>query len=460
MTSRRTFLKMGAAGLLLPAAAGLRPGIARAEGPPPKRLILFHHPQGTVLSQHVPTGTPDSFSFPYITEPLAPWTDRLVMLTGIDNRMPRFNSVGNAHFNANYTFLTGMPFATQDESALSAAGPSIEQVVAERVGGGVPFPRLDFAVGGSETADGFLTQYEGAYHWAGPYAPISYMNDPATALIRVFGDQTLSPEEIASQRDRREAVLGSVLQRMQAMKAAYGGADLSRLESHEDRLTELADRIAAGTGTCTPPELVAPAGYRYGLDDDVSATLFTEIITSALACDLTRVATLTFANSHAPEFPWLWERNGGSPIVPLSSFDNWHAMVHADYQAGMEIAYRWYMEVLADLLQRLSETTDADGDNMLDTTLVVALSEYSSGRHWNNALPVVLAGGLGCATPGRWLDFMGGSVSDFEASGGYLDSSATTNQLWTSVLNLFGEDDGEFGLVDASVPNGPLPGLL
>jgi hypothetical protein len=72
----------------------------------------------------------------------------------------------------------------------------------------------------------------------------------------------------------------------------------------------------------------------------------------AFACDLTRVATLHFANGHSHDFPWLWAKNGG-PIVDTLAWENWHAMVHADFQPGMEWVYRWYLEMLADLLTQL-----------------------------------------------------------------------------------------------------------
>jgi hypothetical protein len=86
------------------------------------------------------------------------------------------------------------------------------------------------------------------------------------------------------------------------------------------------------------------------------------------------------------------------------------------------------------------------------------MPEFSSGRHWTRNLPAVLAGGVG-DRGGRWLDFMSGTVEDVEAMGGYLDATATTNQLFTSVLQLLGEADTSFGTVADDMPEGPLPGL-
>ena len=78
-----------------------------------------------------------------------------------------------------------------------------------------------------------------------------------------------------------------------------------------------------------------------------------DILIAALACDMTRVGTISFANAQDHGFEWLWSENGDQPIVDRSRFDNWHAMVHADYQSGMEYVYRWYSKMLARFLQTI-----------------------------------------------------------------------------------------------------------
>ena len=59
------------------------------------------------------------------------------------------------------------------------------------------------------------------------------------------------------------------------------------------------------------------------------------------------------------------------------------------------------MDMFADLLQKLNDTQDIDGDNMLDTSMVLAISEFSSGRHWNTSLPMIFSGNFGSAPMGR-----------------------------------------------------------
>ena len=454
-SSRRRFVKGGLAASLLPFfAKASRADDTGAPSPGPKRLLIVHTPQGTVLPQFVPTGSERSFSLPFVLEPLAAFQDRMVAVTGLDNRAPGYNTVGNAHDNANLTLFTGRPFYVQDSAVLTAASATFEQQVAERLTGEAPFDRLDFTVGG--------TAWEGIYttdrFYYGPYDPIQAYNDPFVALARIFGDSSLSPADAWALRARRSSVLDAVMGQFNQMNRHLDRPGRDRLAAHLDKVSQLEARIAAGVGECNAPVLSTPAGYDYTYDDSVTAPILNEIIATALSCGLTKVATLEFANGHDHDFSWLWGDNGG-PIVDTSVWDNWHAMVHADYQPGMEWVYRWYMSCLADLLGRLDAAVDADGDNLLDTTLVLWMSEFSSGRHWTRNLPALLFGAVGEGGGGRWLDFQAGTVEDIEEMSGYLDGTATTNQLFVSLLQLLGQPDTEFGHVADDMPAGPLPGL-
>lgn len=457
MWTRRKLLKVGGASLVLPFLPMFR-GSARAQSIPggPKRLVIVHYPQGNVMPQWVPSGDEHDFTLPYISAALERHRDRLLFISGVDNRMPNRNDVGNAHFNANYTVFTGRPFLEQDNSRLSPAGPSIEQVVAETLAGQTPFPRLDFAVGGQQNNNGLLNANEGQFFWYGPRDPVAAYNNPNAALLRLFGDNNVPPEDAWAQRARRSSVLNGVLDNFSALRRRLPAEDIAALDAHEDKLRQLESRIANGVGECNAPNFTFPPGYDARLDDDVSTPIFNQLLTAVLSCDLTRVVTLNFANGNSPEFPWLNARNGG-PIVDLNLFENWHSMVHADFQDGMEHAFRWYHEMFADLLDLMAAAQDADGDNLLDTSLVVFMSEYSSGRHHHNALPVILAGNLPGAQMGRWVNHL--SVSAEQLGPSDL-SGTTTNQLWTSVLHAFGRDDETFGLRADDLPTGPLPGLI
>lgn len=449
---RRTFLQHSA---LMPLIYPLRS--ARAMPTVPKRLIVFHHPQGTILRDFIPTANGSTFDLSYITQPLEPFKENLILISGLDNIMPRYNEISTAHPNANYTFLTGRPFLHQDPQRLTASGPSIEQVVAQRISQNTPFERLDFAIGGPRSESGILLPSESAYFWYDAEEPVAYFQDPNTALLRIFGDQSIDPNAAYQQSSRRSAVLSQVLSNFDRFSSRLSGSDRSALQSHTDRVEQLLNRVSTINTGCTAPNLLIPYGYDYTYDDETTAELMIDILVSAMQCNYTNVSTLHFANSHDHRFEWLWQDNGG-PIIDRSRWDNWHAMVHADYQEGMEHVYRWYMTVLAKLLRKLKNTFDTDGDNMLESSLVLSVSEFSSGRHWHNSLPVVLIGSQEYGN--RWLNYMNGGLDALEESMGQQSSGYNMNQLFVSLLQHFGYDDESFGAVPDGESSMPLSGLF
>ena len=446
--NRRRFLSLSS---LIPLLYTSR-GYANSENTP-KRLIVFHHPQGTVLRQFVPTGSASDFSLPFILQPLAPFKNRLTVLTGIDNVIPKYNSVSTAHPNANFTFLTGRPFLIQDEQRLSASGPSFEQIIADNICTQTPFPRLDFAIGGPRTESGILLPGESAYFWYGPEDPVAYFQDPLVAIARIFSDPLADPNQLYAQSSRRSAVLSQVQRSMEQYAQRVPSTDRSRFAVHQERVEQLLHRVAHIPIGCDPPTPLIPVGYDYTQDDPTSAELLIDIMTSALACNQTNVATIHFANSHDHRFEWLWEQNG-SPIVDRNRWDNWHAMVHADYQSGMEHVYQWYMNMLLLLLRSLESKVDADGDNLLDHTLILSVSEFSSGRHWHTSLPTLLLGG-----PTReplWKDYLDGGLDTLEESHGQHSSGTNMNQLLLSLLHHFGLSDDSFGYIADDMNSSPL----
>lgn len=450
--SRRHLLKIGSAALAAPflrsdeAFANVPSGIA-------KRVVVFHHPQGTSLSRWAPVGSGSAFTLPHITAPFEHLRDRISFVTGLDNIQANWHPVGNDHVRADNTVFTGVPYFSP-EGQLTAGGPSIEEVISHRIGGSTPFRRLDFIIGGA-VRNGVTPCRR---FFAGPFDPISGFNDPHAALLRIFGDGTLSEAEQWAIRSRRSGVLDAVLSNFAHHRGTLPVHQRDRLDNHLARVEELDARITQGVGSCVSPSIATPTSYDPSYDDNVTAPLMANLAVAALACDYTRVATIEFRNGHNHAFPWLTGVNGGQPIVG-AGWDNWHAMVHADFVEGMQHVYRWYMQELADLLDKMAAETDVDGDNLLDTSLVLYMPEFNSGRHTDKALPALLAGCV--PTAGQYFDFMGPNREAFLAHSAWgLDSEANTNQLFVSMLNAVGEPDTEFGNWPAGTPSGGLPGVF
>lgn len=469
---RRAFL-VGAGGitLSLPWLSVLgSPVRAQDAGVPggPRRLLLFFHHQGTVLRQWALPGAGETdFTLGEVMSPLEPFRDRLMFLYGIDNRIADLN-LSNGHNSSARSCLTAQLFATAVDASgryvprdaqtvdnAPANGPSIDQVLAARMQGDLPYRSVDLAVGNQ---DG-----EGQMLFAGPSDPVRSEPDPRRALDRFFATDDGSAEELRRLRIRKQSVLDAVLSSFGALRSRLGSEDRMRLDAHADKVRDIERRVlATATVSCGRPTLDLPPDYDHARDDWTSAPTQMDLLVMALSCNLAPVGSLVFANAHAP-FEWLTYDDGGvqRPVV-APGYDNWHDMVHRGRdidggtrdEPGLVRGYRWYSEQFAYLLEQLRSTPEDEG-TLLDHTLVLWMSEFGDGDGHNTLkLHVVLAGNSGSSRGmGRFLDLSGGA-------GDWVPSATCTNQLFVTILQAFGYDDTTFGYQAEGVDPGGLPGVL
>lgn len=477
-STRRNFL-LGAGGATL-ALPYLRSLDVRAGGSAPvKRLVVVVQPQGFIMDEWRPIGTGSDFTLSPILAPLEPHADRVVVVSGLDNVVTDLNFGAGGHNSALKCLLTGMPLSAnlgpdgallpQDQHVpgdqsydVFAGGPSIDQVIAERLAAPVPYQSLEFAVG----TDSYLNAQQ--VFVRGPDEPLGTMNDPRAAFDRLFaGFDPGDPSPLQRLRGARSSVLDRVGGSYESLSARLGAEDRRVLEAHTSKIRELEQRFAGGGdfgAGCAIPSVSVPGDYDpHNSDfDDVGAMAQIDLMVMALACDMTRVASLQFTNGQNNRFPWLGLTipDPSWPGYNAVEWPDWHGMFHIspdpardhpEPRAAMVAAMRWYAEKFAYLLQRMAETPDGDG-SLLDSSLVVWVSEFGDGAaHWAWDLPVVLAGNLGGALQtGRHLQFPG-RVNN--PATGY-----TNNDLLVSILQLFGYGDESFGYPD--VCRGALPGLV
>jgi hypothetical protein len=476
--SRRNFLRgAGGATLALPFLPSL--GRAGGGGPTaPRRLVVVVQPQGFIMDEWRPTGTGSDFQLSPILSPLEPLRDRIVVVSGLDNVAPDLNYGAGGHSSALKSILTGMPLSanlapdgsllpsdqhiTADQSFdVFAGGPSIDQVLADRMDAPTPYRSLEFGVG----TDSYLHALQ--VFLRGPDEPLGTMNDPRAAFDRLFADfDPGAPSPLQNLRSARSSVLDRVAGSYEGLAGRVSAADRQVLEAHAQKLRELELRFANGTvggQGCSVPSYSLPEGYDpHNSDfDDVGAMAQIDMMVMAMACDMTRVASLQFTQGQNNRFPWLGLTipDVGWPGYNAVEWPDWHGMFHIspdpardhpEPRAAMVAAMRWYAEKFAYLLQRMAETPDGEG-SLLDSSLVVWVSEFGDGAaHWAWDVPVVLAGNVGGALQtGRHLQFPG--RVDNPGSG------YTTNDLLVSILNLFGYEDTSFGYPD--ICRGALPGL-
>src|SRR5207302_7158545 len=186
LISRRTALRGIGATLALPlleAMAGSG-GIARAAeavagaaapAQAPLRMATFFLPNGVWLPNWKPTKEGADFDLPPTLEPLAPFKDHLLVLSGLTQDAARAHGDGGGdHARSASAFLTGIhPRKGGNELHL---GVSMDQLAARKAGEQTRFPSLELGLerGGSagECDTGYSCAYSNNISWQSETSPM------------------------------------------------------------------------------------------------------------------------------------------------------------------------------------------------------------------------------------------------------------------------------------------------
>lgn len=436
--NRRNFLR--AAGGLLVALPLLNAFKARAqEVVYPKRLILIYNPNGVVQDAFWPVNVVDerTWDLGEIMQPLVNHRDRLLLLKGLSIQVAQVGP-GGPHQKGVGGLFTGRELLSGDfvdgcgSRAGWANGISVDQQVASILGTDTFLGSLELGVRAAKT------DVQSRISYAAAAQPLPPTNSPLEIYTRLFSDIGTDVAAIGELREQRHSVLDAVQEQFAAIDARVGAADREKLEQHLTLVRDVERRldIVATNASCVPP--AQPPDLAQDSEDTMVqiAQLQVDLLSVALACDLTRVASLQFSDGlNTIRFPWINSLVEGHPLSHSGPSD-------LDARAQLIGRQKWYVEQVTRLLDNLAAIPEGTG-SLLDNTLIVWGNEIGVGNtHTHDNIPFLLAGSAGgVLQTGRFIDFGGKSHCD----------------LLVSMLNAMGIDMQTFGHPD--FVTGPLPGL-
>jgi hypothetical protein len=442
--SRRHVLRgLGGMAIGLPLLDAMRGRSAHANDLElPKRLVIMYTPNGTISNNFWPTGTEDNFQLSPILQPLAAHQNDLLIVGGLD-MLSTLSGPGDAHQKGTGQCLTATELLDGDfagdggASAGWAGGISLDQEVANHVGHDTPFASLELGV----AVQGASVKSRISYRAAGQ--PLPPENSPYAAYQRLFGDSLGDPQAIERRTARRHAVLDAVADQHTALRDRLGVEDREKLHNHllgiETIRTRLDKSVIDFAGACQPLDLGEPLDFDRVANMPVVGQLQMDLLATALACDLTRVATLMWTNSTA---------NHVLSFVDPSIVEGHHSLAHKGDEDLAKIEQNtkintWYAQQLSTLIDRLKAMPEGDG-TVFDNTVILWVNEQTKGNnHDRRDMPYLLAGSAGGHFQTNRFVWFDGDVGH--------------NRLMVSVLQAMGIDTDEFG--NPEYGTGPLSGL-
>jgi hypothetical protein len=412
----------------------------------PKRFVVWYTPNGTVPANFWPTrnGSDDNFTLSTILQPLEDHQSDLLVLENIDlTASLEPGTPGDAHQKGTGTCLTGIPLQEGDfvgdagESAGWANGISIDQHVANAIGKDTTFRSLEFGV----LVQGSSVRSRISYR--GPGQPLPPENDPYTMYRRLFGDPSVTPEELARQTLRRQAVVSSLAGDYQRLRGQLGGDDRYKLDIHVEAVQSLQDRLEKSQlvfdGSCQRYDQGAPLDVARVTNMPELAKLQMDLMAMAFACDVTRVASLMWTQSTAGHvYNWL-----GTDIR-----EGHHSLAHKGDEDTKKVTQntainRWHSSQLAYFIEKLKAIPEGEG-SVFDNTVIFWTNEQAKGNnHDRRNMPYVLAAGKNAGFN----------------TGRYITQASETphNKLLVSLVQAMGIEGDTFG--DPKYGTGPIAGL-
>jgi len=405
--SRRTLLRGAGAAISLPWLEAMRPALATPT-PDPLRVSFIYVPNGIIMKDWTPAQSGADFEFPPILQPLEPFRDDVLILSGLDhhNALELGDGAGD-HARAGACFLTGV-HPKKTAGANLANGISADQIVAAKLAGVTRFPSLELGCEDTRTVgdcdSGYSCAYTNSISWRAPASPMPAEINPRLVFERLFGneDLTLDPSARARRFAYRKSILDMVQEDTHTLENRLGPADRRKLDEYLYAVREIEQRIekAETQATQYTPDLDRPTGIPFYFSDHLK--LMYDLQVAAFQGDLTRVTTVIAG------------REGSNRVYSeIGLSEQHHALTH---HRGMEELIkkvsrinRFHIEQFAYFLQKLKAAQEADG-TLLDRTMIVYASAIADGNtHSHDNLPVLLAGHGGGWRAGRHLVYKKGT---------------------------------------------------
>jgi len=388
--ARRTFLRNAGVTLALPLLDAMLPAAtALAQSQKAKRFVGIWHPHGAAPGYWSPVEAGRDFTFSYITEPLAPFRDRVVLISGLDSTaaFSTPEEPGGNHARG-AVFLSG---ARPRRDAVSPSlGVTIDQLIAERHGRDNLLASIQLGIEDSSHNSGncnwgYSCAYTNSISWSDAESPLPTEINPRMAFERMFGDGSSASERLRG-RLQATSVLDAVAEEIPDLKRDLGTVDRATLDGYLEDVREIERRIRNAANN-SAAEVTAEIPFGIPESKDQHFKIMYDLIALALQADITRSITLMLgrdlSGTNFPESGYLggWHGNSHHGDIPAN-------------KAGYARINRYHVGNLAYLCDKLRKIPDGDG-TLLDHVLIYKSSNMgNSHRHAHEKVPTILVGGV------------------------------------------------------------------
>src|SRR5437867_12486869 len=212
---------------------------------------------------------------PFITETLEKVKDQTVVITGLWSKSaePPEGTTGSDHWVA-AAFLTAIKPKKTAGSDASVGSPTIDQVIAQKIGQDNLLPSLQLAVedpnsSSSNCGEGYSCSYTNSISWNSATTPLPMELNPQVVFERLFGSGA-TPEVRAARQRQSRSILDSLVSELQSLKKNLGAGDQKTVNQYTEEIHEIERRLQlAAKMTSAVPDAKEPSGIPELFDDHI-----------------------------------------------------------------------------------------------------------------------------------------------------------------------------------------------
>ena len=393
---RRTVLRGLGASVALPFLNAMLPPL-RAAAKPAHRFQAFYVPNGMAMEYWTPKAEGSAFELSPILQPLAPYRDQVLVLSGIKS------SWNYIHAGASGSFLTGTTRGGRNEVEI-IADVSMDQLLARHFAKDTQVGSLELSMDAPANAGACTGNLSCVYthtlSWKSPTQPLPTEWNPRAVFEKLFGDSGSTERGARAARMlQHKSMLDSVNDKLASLKKELGPQDQVKVDEYTEAIRDVERRIqrAEEQGGVELPAMEQPLGAPPVFEDHLALMYDLQLL--AFQSDLTRVITFMIGKEQsARPYPQI-----GVPEAhhPLSHHNDFPELV-----AKMSKINTYHVQLFSQYLAKLRATPDGDGSLLDHMTILYGAGISNSNRHSGDNLPLlVVGGGAGRLKGGRHIKY-------------------------------------------------------
>jgi len=364
---------------------------------PVHRFQTFYVPNGMAIPYWKVKGEGRAFELSPILQPLAPFREQMLVLSGINA------SWNYIHAGASGSFLTGTIRGGKNEIEI-IADVSMDQLLARHFADQTPVPSLELSMDAPANAGACTGNLSCVYthtlSWRGPTQPLPMEWNPRAVFETLFGDTGSTERKAREARlQQHKSILDSVNAKLSSLRKELGPNDQLKVDEYAESVRDVERRIqtAEAQSHVELPAIDQPTGAPPIFEDHLALMFDLQVL--ALRSDLTRVITFMISKEQsARPYPQV-----GVPEAhhPLSHHNDVPEIVER-----MSKINEYHVKLFSGYLEKLRATEDGDGSLLDHMTILYGSGISNSNAHSGVDLPLLLmGGGAGTLRGGRHLHY-------------------------------------------------------